>query len=219
MTTSNILLNLNLRRDSLSLSWTELSICLCQSLSVSMSLCLSVSLCRSVCLPLSSQFSVSEFWVSLSLSTEFCICLCQSFCVCLFLCLCLCFVLKGQRTPNILALWKTSCIIPVPKKTTVKVMNDLLRPVALTSAILKVFERDVLAQLQSRPVADFLDPLKVCVQAREVCDRCCKSIMAWRLKLLKSWTNAVIYCYVLARVENVRELLCMLIWWWWWWWW
>ena len=59
----------------------------------------------------------------------------------------------------------------------VKVMNDL-RPVALTSAILKVFERDVLAQLQSRPVADFLDPLKVCVQAREVCDRCCKSIMA-----------------------------------------
>ena len=55
-------------------------------------------------------------------------------------------------------LWKTSYIIPVPKKTTVKVMNDL-RPVALTYAMMKVFERIVLSQLQSL-VADFLDPLQ-----------------------------------------------------------
>ena len=45
-----------------------------------------------------------------------------------------------------------------PKKTTVKVMSDL-RPVALTSTIMKVFERVVLSQLQSL-VADFLDPLQ-----------------------------------------------------------
>ena len=55
-------------------------------------------------------------------------------------------------------MWKTSCIIPVPKKTTVKATNDL-RPVDLTSAIMKVFERVVLSQLQ-RFVADFLDPLR-----------------------------------------------------------
>ena len=39
-----------------------------------------------------------------------------------------------------------------------KVMNEL-RPVALTSAIMKVFERVVLSQLQSL-VANFLDPLQ-----------------------------------------------------------
>ena len=48
--------------------------------------------------------------------------------------------------------------LPVPKKTTVKAMSDL-RPVALTSAVMKVFERVVLSQLQ-RLVADFLDPLQ-----------------------------------------------------------
>lgn len=40
----------------------------------------------------------------------------------------------------------------------VKVMNDL-RPVALTSAIMKVFKRVVLSHLQ-RLVADLLDPLQ-----------------------------------------------------------
>ena len=39
-----------------------------------------------------------------------------------------------------------------------KATNDL-RPVDLTSAIMKVFERVVLSQLQ-RFVADFLDPLR-----------------------------------------------------------
>ena len=48
--------------------------------------------------------------------------------------------------------------LPIPKKTTVKAMSDL-RPVALTSAVMKVFERVVLSQLQ-RLVADFLGPLQ-----------------------------------------------------------
>ena len=45
-----------------------------------------------------------------------------------------------------------------------KVMNDL-RPVALTSAIVKVFERVVLSQLQNL-VADFLDPLQFAYSRR-----------------------------------------------------
>ena len=52
--------------------------------------------------------------------------------------------------------WKTSFIVPVPKKSPVKSMNDL-RPVALTSAAMKVFERVVLIHFQAF-VTDFLDP-------------------------------------------------------------
>ncbi|GFS05938.1 Non-LTR (Long terminal repeat) retrotransposon and domain-containing protein [Elysia marginata] len=44
--------------------------------------------------------------------------------------------LKECKVPKA---WKTSCIVPVPKKQTVKCMNDL-RPVALTSCVMKVFE-------------------------------------------------------------------------------
>ena len=40
---------------------------------------------------------------------------------------------------NVPSHWKTSCIVPVPKKKTVNTMNDL-RPIALTSCIIKCFE-------------------------------------------------------------------------------
>ena len=43
-------------------------------------------------------------------------------------------------------LWKTSCIVPVPKKTTPSGLNDYC-PVALTSPVMKVLERLVLAHL------------------------------------------------------------------------
>lgn len=39
--------------------------------------------------------------------------------------------------------WKTSCIVPVPKKTKVYELNDV-RPIALTSQIMKCFERTIL---------------------------------------------------------------------------
>ena len=66
-------------------------------------------------------------------------------------------------------MWKTSRMIPVAKKTTVTATNNL-RPVDLTSAIMKVFERVVLSQMQSF-VADFLDPLRFAYRrGREVED-------------------------------------------------
>ena len=52
-------------------------------------------------------------------------------------------------------MWKTSCVVPVPKNSPVRSVNDL-RPVALTSAIIKVFERVVLIHFQVL-VTDFLD--------------------------------------------------------------
>ncbi|TWW52968.1 hypothetical protein D4764_0216870 [Takifugu flavidus] len=58
-----------------------------------------------------------------------------------------------QRIP---VLWKTSCLVPVPKKT---------HPIALTSHIMKVMERLVLSHL--RPlVSPFQDPLQFAYQPK-----------------------------------------------------
>ena len=43
--------------------------------------------------------------------------------------------------------WKTACIVPIPKRPVILSMNDL-RPVALTSAVMKVCERVVLCKLE-----------------------------------------------------------------------
>ena len=53
-------------------------------------------------------------------------------------------------------IWKMSCIIPVPKKPNVKIMNDY-RPIALTPCIMKVFERIFISHLQSI-TSTVLDP-------------------------------------------------------------
>ena len=60
--------------------------------------------------------------------------------------------------------WKMSCIIPVPKKPIVKVLNDL-RPVALTSAIMKICEKIVLNRL-TLYTRRYLDPLQFAYQSR-----------------------------------------------------
>ena len=55
-------------------------------------------------------------------------------------------------------IWKTSVIVPVPKKTKITCMNDL-RPVALTSCIMKVFEKCVLNHLKTL-LCNVIDPLQ-----------------------------------------------------------
>ena len=54
--------------------------------------------------------------------------------------------------------WKTSCIVPVPKKANISTMNDL-RPIALTSCIMKVFERCCMSRIEPL-VSKHLDPLQ-----------------------------------------------------------
>ncbi|KAI3369406.1 hypothetical protein L3Q82_007480 [Scortum barcoo] len=67
--------------------------------------------------------------------------------------------LKLGRVPQ---LWKTSCIVPVPKTPHPKELNSY-RPVALTSHLMKTLERLVLAHL--RPlVSSFMDPLQFTYQ-------------------------------------------------------
>lgn len=68
--------------------------------------------------------------------------------------------LRLKKVPQ---LWKTSCIVPVPKKGLPSTLNDY-RPVALTSHVMKILERLVLQHI--RPlVSDSLDPLQFAYQA------------------------------------------------------
>uniref|UniRef100_A0A669DTM0 Reverse transcriptase domain-containing protein n=1 Tax=Oreochromis niloticus TaxID=8128 RepID=A0A669DTM0_ORENI len=67
--------------------------------------------------------------------------------------------LRLGRVPQ---LWKTSCVVPVPKTSRPKDLNSY-RPVALTSHLMKTLERLVLAQLR-RLVSSSLDPLQFAYQ-------------------------------------------------------
>ncbi|KAI3368241.1 hypothetical protein L3Q82_007961 [Scortum barcoo] len=67
--------------------------------------------------------------------------------------------LELGRVPQ---LWKTSCIVPVPKTPHPKELNSY-RPVALMSHLMKTLERLVLVHL--RPlVSSFMDPLQFAYQ-------------------------------------------------------
>ena len=57
-----------------------------------------------------------------------------------------------------------SCSVPVPKKASVVTSNNL-RPVALASAVMKVFERVILKTLKIA-VGDLLDPFQFAYRAK-----------------------------------------------------
>ena len=67
--------------------------------------------------------------------------------------------------------WKSSIIIPVPKKPNVKQMNDF-RPVALTAILAKCMDRIVCDPLVTS-VADCLDPLQFAYKARRGVEDAC----------------------------------------------
>ncbi|XP_036073176.1 uncharacterized protein LOC118600210 [Oryzias melastigma] len=69
--------------------------------------------------------------------------------------------LSLERVP---VLWKTACLVPVPKKTVPSGPNDY-RPVAITSHAAKVLERILLAHLGPL-VKPSLDPLQFAYQPR-----------------------------------------------------
>ena len=64
--------------------------------------------------------------------------------------------------------WKSSCIVSVPKNNNVGSMNDR-RPVALTSVALNTCERIVLPQLKSF-IRDSLDPFQFTYQSNRSCE-------------------------------------------------
>ena len=79
-----------------------------------------------------------------------------------------CIFNTSFKTKSVPAIWKKSCIVPVPKKPVINVMNDL-RPVALTPEPMKTCERFVLKFLKSL-VTDYLDPLQFAYSAGRSCE-------------------------------------------------
>ncbi|KAK3521326.1 hypothetical protein QTP70_003167 [Hemibagrus guttatus] len=72
------------------------------------------------------------------------------------------------ETCHVPACFKTSAIVPVPKKTKITGLNDY-RPVALTSMVMKSFERLVLSYLKD--ITDpLLDPLQFAYRANRSVD-------------------------------------------------
>ncbi|KAK3568450.1 hypothetical protein QTP86_007299 [Hemibagrus guttatus] len=72
------------------------------------------------------------------------------------------------ETCHVPACFKTSAIVPVPKKTKITGLNDY-RPVALTSVVMKSFERLVLSYLND--ITDpLLDPLQFAYRANRSVD-------------------------------------------------
>ena len=61
-----------------------------------------------------------------------------------------------------------SCIVPIRKRKVVTGMNGL-RPVALTSCVMKAFERVVLLHLQPQ-AADLMDPFQFAYQRNRSVD-------------------------------------------------
>ena len=72
---------------------------------------------------------------------------------------------KNKLLPEI---WKKSCIIPVPKKQRIQTMNDL-RPIALTSVVMKVCEKIVLDFLKPL-VSNHMDPLQFAYRSNRSTD-------------------------------------------------
>ena len=68
--------------------------------------------------------------------------------------------LRAQKVPS---LWKKSIITPVPKCNNPKVLNDL-RPVALTSLVMKSFEKLVKSEILSK-TGQALDPMQFAYRA------------------------------------------------------
>lgn len=67
--------------------------------------------------------------------------------------------LNLEKVPR---LWKTSCLVPVPKRSNPSDDNDY-RPIALTSRVMKMFERLVLSYI-SWCVYSY-GPLAICISA------------------------------------------------------
>ncbi|XP_062844747.1 zinc finger protein 420-like, partial [Trichomycterus rosablanca] len=121
-------------------------------------------------------------------------------------------------------IWKTSCLVPVPKKSCSSSLNDY-RPVALTSHVMKVLERLVLSYLRSQ-VSPFLDPLQFAYQQQVgVDDAVIYLLQRAHLHLDQSNTtvkitffdfssafNTIQPCILGEKMENMRVDKTMITW-------
>ena len=97
--------------------------------------------------------------------------------------------LSSSTIPNI---WKTSKIIPVPKKEKTTTMNDL-RPIALTSVIMKCFERIVLNNL-NKQISQLLEPFQFAYQPKRSVE---DALLVFSNSIYRHLDKANSYCRIL----------------------
>ena len=91
--------------------------------------------------------------------------------------------------------FKTSMIIPIPKKkSNVSTKNDY-RPVSLTSVVMKVFERLVLRYLKS-VTASLMDPLRFAHQTNRSVDDAVALALDYMLKHLERHGTYVSFLFI-----------------------
>ena len=97
--------------------------------------------------------------------------------------------MSSSTIPNI---WKTSKIIPVPKKEKTTTMNDL-RPIALTSVIMKCFERIVLNNL-NKQISQLLEPFQFAYQPKRSVE---DALLVFSNSIYRHLDKANSYCRIL----------------------
>ena len=125
---------------------------------------------------------------------------------------------KSLERCQVPACFKASTIIPVPKKTRITGLNDY-RPVALTSVVMKVFERLVLAHLKS--ITDpLLDPLQFAYRANRSVDDAVNMALHYVLEhvdtaarrltrsCLPYWSVASLHCRCLTTPAGGSQTSC-----------
>ncbi len=95
----------------------------------------------------------------------------------------------SMRVGRVPVQWKTSCIVPVPKRPHPKELNDF-RPVALTSHVIKTMERLLLYHLRPQ-VQHALDPLQFAYQEKVRVDDAILYLLHRSLSYLDRGSNAV----------------------------
>lgn len=80
-------------------------------------------------------------------------------------------------------LWKESIVVPVAKNTFPKELNDL-RPVALTSVVMKTFEQ-LVKRIRTNNVQGLLDPMQFAYQANRGVDDATITLFNYLYKLLE----------------------------------
>ena len=128
-------------------------------------------------------------------------------------------------TGDIPKLWKTSVIIPIPKRNKVQEPNDF-RPVALTSNIMKCFERLFLTELL-KETRDLLDPHQFAYRSKrsvedatlvylhriyEHLDRAKSSIRSLFVDFSSAFNTIAPHCLVRMLLDanvNPRLILCI----------
>ena len=105
-------------------------------------------------------------------------------------------------------IWKTSNIVPVPKKTNVQCMNDL-NPIALTSCIMKVFERCLLSYLDPI-VSNSIDPYQFAYRSKRSDEDAILHVMNYVYKHLEKPGSNVRLMFYDFRARNTIQshLLC-----------